>query len=96
MGHDRWVAELRPLIEPMLQERGPRARHLQPPYDLCTELIAREAGVLVTDPSGRRLSAPLDVFTDVAFVAYANEAIRSQVDPPLRGGAARARASARR
>ena len=50
-----------------------------------TELIAREAGVLVSDPSGGRLSAPLDVFTDVAFVAYANEAIRSQVDPALRG-----------
>jgi len=40
--------------------------------------------VLVSDPAGRRLAAPLDVFTDVAFVAYANAAIRAQVDPPLR------------
>ena len=53
------------------------------PYDLCTELIAREAGVIVTDPSGERLRAPLDVFTDVAWVGYANGAIRDQVQPAL-------------
>ena len=35
------------------------------------------------------------MFTDVAFVAYANEAIRSQVDPALRARAARARSSPR-
>ena len=95
MGHDRWVAELRPLIEPLLARRGRALGICSHPYDLCTELIAREAGVIVSDPSGRRLSAPLDVFTDVAFVAYANEAIRSQVDPALRARAARARSSPR-
>jgi fructose-1,6-bisphosphatase/inositol monophosphatase family enzyme len=84
MGHDRWVAELRPLIEPLLAKRGRALGICSHPYDLCTELVAREAGVLVADPSGERLSAPLDVFTDIAFVAYANRAIRSQVDPPLR------------
>ncbi len=84
MGHDRWVAELRPLIEPMLARRGRALGICSHPYDLSTELIAREAGVIVTDPLGRPLAAPLDVFTDVAFVAYANEAIQSQVDPALR------------
>jgi fructose-1,6-bisphosphatase/inositol monophosphatase family enzyme len=84
MGHDRWVAELRPLIEPLLAARGRALGICSHPYDLCTELIAREAGVIVTDPRGGQLSAPLDVFTDVAFVAYANQAIRSQVEPPLR------------
>jgi fructose-1,6-bisphosphatase/inositol monophosphatase family enzyme len=84
VGHDRWVAELRPLVEPLLARRGRALGICSHPYDLCTELIAREAGVVVTDPSGRRLSAPLDAFTDVAFVAYANEAIRSQVEPALR------------
>jgi fructose-1,6-bisphosphatase/inositol monophosphatase family enzyme len=84
VGHDRWVADLRPTVEPMLAARGRALGICSHPYDLCTELIAREAGVLVTDPSGRRLSAPLDVFTDIAFVAYANEAIRAQVDPALR------------
>jgi len=84
MGHDRWVAELRPLIEPLLARRGRALGICSHPYDLCTELVAREAGVIVTDPSGRPLSAPLDVFTDVAFVAYANAAIRSHVEPALR------------
>jgi hypothetical protein len=84
MGHDRWVADLRPLIEPLLAKRGRALGICSHPYDLCTELIAREAGVIVSDPAGRPLAAPLDVFTDVAFVAYANEAVRAQVDPALR------------
>jgi fructose-1,6-bisphosphatase/inositol monophosphatase family enzyme len=84
MGHDRWVAELRPVIEPLLAARGRVLGICSHPYDLCTELIAREAGVIVTDPTGKPLSAPLDVFSDVAFLAYANETIRALVDPPLR------------
>jgi len=84
LGHDRWVADLRPVLEPLLAKRGRPLGICSHPYDLCTELIAREAGVIVTDPSGGRLSAPLDVFSDVAFVAYANPAIQSQVEPALR------------
>jgi fructose-1,6-bisphosphatase/inositol monophosphatase family enzyme len=84
LGHDRWIADLRPIIEPLLAKRGRALGICSHPYDLGTELIAREAGVIVTDPSGGRLSAPLDVFTDVGFVAYANEAIRWQVEPALR------------
>jgi hypothetical protein len=84
LGHDRWVADLRPIVEPLLAKRGRALGICSHPYDLSTELVAREAGVIVTDPAGRRLAAPLDVFTDVAFVAYANEAIRAQVDPALR------------
>lgn len=84
LGHDRWVADLRPIVEPMLAARGRPLGICSHPYDLCTELVAREAGVVVTDPAGRRLAAPLDVFTDVGFVAYANPTIQSQVEPPLR------------
>jgi hypothetical protein len=84
MGHDRWVAELRPLVEPLLARRGRALGICSHPYDLSTELIAREAGVLVSDPMGRPLAAPLDVFSDVAFVAYANASIRAQVHPALR------------
>ena len=39
------------------------------PYDLCTELIAREAGVVVTDLDGEPLRARLAVEPDVAWVA---------------------------
>jgi fructose-1,6-bisphosphatase/inositol monophosphatase family enzyme len=84
MGHDRWVADLRPIVEPLLAQRGRALGICSHPYDLCTELIAREAGVIVTDVAGRRLSAPLDVFSEVAFVAYASDSIRAQVEPALR------------
>lgn len=84
LGHDRWVADLRPLVEPVLLARGGPRGLCCHPYDLATELIAREAGVVVTDPSGERLSTPLDVNTNVAWVGYANQAIRDQVEPALR------------
>ena len=87
-GHDRWVADLRPVVEPLLRARGRALGICSHPYDLCTELIAREAGVIVTDPAGRRLAAPLDVFAEVAFVAFANDAIRAAVEPALRAALA--------
>jgi fructose-1,6-bisphosphatase/inositol monophosphatase family enzyme len=83
MGHDRWIADLRPLAETILQQRGKRLGLCCHPYDLCTELVAREAGVLVVDARGQRLDAPLDVTSDVAWVGYANQAIFDQVAPLL-------------
>jgi fructose-1,6-bisphosphatase/inositol monophosphatase family enzyme len=84
-GHDRFVADLRPLLEAHLQARGLRLGICCHPYDLSTELIAREAGVIVCDPAGRALDAPLDVEADVAWAGYANAAIRAQVEPLLQG-----------
>jgi len=84
LGHDRWIADLRPLVEPLLRARHEALGLCAHPYDLATELIAREAGVIVTDQAGERLRAPLDVFTDIAWVGYANAAIRAQVEPALR------------
>jgi hypothetical protein len=84
MGHDRWVADLRPLLEGTLRERGRPAALCCHPYDLASELVAREAGVVVTGPSGERLEAPMDVDTNVAWVGYANDAIRRQVERALR------------
>jgi len=83
-GHDRFVADLRPLLEPVLKARGLRMGICCHPYDLATEMIAREAGVIVTDPLGERLSAPFDIEADVAWVGYANPAIRAQIEPHLR------------
>lgn len=78
MGHDRWLADLRPLI-PALHRSGLCCH----PYDLCTELIAREAGLIVTDEHEQQLHAPLDVTTDMAWMGYANAAIHQQVAPVL-------------
>jgi len=79
MGHDRWTADLRPLVWRQHGHRGLCCH----PYDLATEVIARAAGVIVTDEVGRPLDAALDVDTDVCWIGYANGAIRSQVEPAL-------------
>lgn len=83
MGHDRFVADLRPLIETVLNRRGLALGICCHPYDMCTELIAREAGVIVTDEQGLPLRAPLKVEPDIAWAGYANDAIRREIEPLL-------------
>lgn len=82
-GHDRFVADLRPLVRGVLAGRGLPPALCCHPYDVCTALIAEESGVIVTDPFGRPLDAPLDVESDVAWVGYANAQIRRQIEPLL-------------
>src|SRR5262245_40266495 len=82
-GHDRFVADLRPLLEPVFARRGRRLGICCHPYDICTALIATEAGVIVTDSAGHSLNAPLRVEADVAWAGYANEHIRRQIEPLL-------------
>ena len=65
-GHDRFVADLRPLVNTLLAARGQIPVFCSHPYDLCTSLIATEYGVVVTDASGEPLDCPLDLDTDVA------------------------------
>jgi fructose-1,6-bisphosphatase/inositol monophosphatase family enzyme len=89
VGHDRFNADLRPLMRPLLEKRGQPGGLCCHPYDLCTALIANEAGVLVSDPWGRPLDIPLDVEADVAWVGYANAALRASVEPVLRAALAR-------
>ncbi|ARA92238.1 inositol monophosphatase [Rhodothermaceae bacterium RA] len=82
-GQDRFLADLRPLLAPVLARRGWPAPMCCHPYDVCTELIAREAGVLVTDPAGRPLQAPLTTDHDVAWIGYANATLRRSIEPVL-------------
>jgi hypothetical protein len=82
-GHDRFVADLRPLMESLLAAQGKALGICCHPYDLCTELIARELGVIVTGPSGEPLDAVLSTEPDVAWAGYANNAIRAQMEPLL-------------
>jgi len=80
-GHDRFVADLRPLFERRKGTSGPAlCCH---PYDLCTELIARELGVIVTNEGGRALNSSLDITSDVTWVGYANARIRELIEPLL-------------
>jgi hypothetical protein len=82
-GHDRFVADLRPLMNEVMARRGQRLGLCCHPYDLCTALIAAESGVIVTDAVGNPIGAPLNVEADVAWVGYANEDIRRQIEPLL-------------
>lgn len=75
VGHDRWACDLRPLLP-----GRPLCAH---PYDLAGWLVAAEAGVHVVRPDGGPLNAPLDLEADVAWAAYANDAVRAQVEPHL-------------
>jgi hypothetical protein len=83
-GQDRLIADLRPLVHPLLAARGIPPGHCCHAYDLCTKLIAEESGVIVTDPSGGPLRAPLDTEANVAWVGYANRQLQQQVEPVLR------------
>ncbi len=82
-GHDRFNADLRPLMRHLLQERGVVLGLCCHPYDVCTALAVRELGVIITDEYGEPLRARLSVEPDVAWVGYANEAIRRQIEPLL-------------
>jgi hypothetical protein len=82
-GHDRFIADLRPLVASVHMARGlprPLCAH---PYDLCTTLIAEEVGVEVTAAGGGPLDSPFDLDTDVAWVGYANARLRARLEPVL-------------
>jgi fructose-1,6-bisphosphatase/inositol monophosphatase family enzyme len=89
VGHDRFNADLRPLMRELLSIRGQPTGLCCHPYDICTALIAEEAGVVLTDPWGRPLDAPLDVAADVAWVGYANPLLQRQIEPVLQAALAR-------
>jgi fructose-1,6-bisphosphatase/inositol monophosphatase family enzyme len=75
-GRDRFIADLRPLT--------PAGTGLCcHPYDLSAALIASELGVVLTDPVGGALRAPLDTLSNVAWIGYANAGIRRQIEPLL-------------
>lgn len=82
-GHDRFVADLRPLMRSVMLERGLDLSICCHPYDLCTELIAREFGVIITDAKGEQLNSSLENEAVVTWIGYANQAIRDQIEPHL-------------
>lgn len=74
-GRDRFVADLRPLVDP--------AAFACHPYDVCTAMLLTEAGGVVTDPWGGPLDAPLDTTSPVAWVGYANPELAAWIGPVL-------------
>jgi len=83
VGHDRFIADLRPLVQGTMRDRDLESGLCCHPYDLAAELIAREAGVSITDISGKPLQPRLCVEEDVAWVGCANLELRKRVQPVL-------------
>ena len=81
MGHDRFIADLRPLAFVQLGLAAALTCH---PYDICTALIAQELGCVVTAPDGKPLRVPLDTTSPVAWVGYANRPLERLIGPKLR------------
>jgi hypothetical protein len=89
VGHDRFIADIRPVVASVLASRSqPRALCCHP-YDLCTMLIAEELGVRLSGADGSTLDAPFDLDTDVSWVGYANDRLRARIEPALHGALAR-------
>jgi fructose-1,6-bisphosphatase/inositol monophosphatase family enzyme len=84
-GQDRFVADVRPMLLNVLSQRGDVLGHCCHPYDICTKLIAEEAGVEIRLPNGQLLDVPLDTETNVTWIGYANKALRMQIEPVLQG-----------
>jgi len=81
MGHDRFIADLRPLAFAKLGLDGALTCH---PYDICTALIAQELGCIITAPDGKTLRVPLDTTSPVAWVGYANPTLARLIGAKLR------------
>jgi fructose-1,6-bisphosphatase/inositol monophosphatase family enzyme len=79
-GHDRMLGDLRPLV---LAKLGLHSSLVCHPYDICTALIAEEAGAIIEQPDGRPLDFPLDTTSPVAWMAYANPTLADRVRPVL-------------
>jgi hypothetical protein len=84
-GHDRFVADLRPLV---FQHLGLDRALTCHPYDACTTWLLAEAGGVVEQPDGRPLDAPLDTTSPVAWVGYANPALACALRPHLQAAIA--------
>jgi hypothetical protein len=84
-GHDRFCCDLRPLFFRILErQRGGVVRGLEcHPYDVAGMLVARQAGVILTDGFGRPLRCPLDVTTGVHWCGFANVTLAAAIQPVI-------------
>lgn len=86
LGRDRFVLDVRPLVHRAMGYAGSLCSK---PYDLCTVLVAQQAGCIVLAPDGSTLDAPLDTTTNLAFAGYANSVLADRLAPLVRATLAR-------
>ena len=80
LGHDRMIADIRPLIFKKLGLVSALCCH---PYDVAAALVLQEAGVILEAPDGSPLDGPFDTTSPISWVAYANPKLASHVRPVL-------------
>ena len=80
VGHDRFLADLRPLV---LRKLGVPSALVCHPYDVAAMLPLEESGAILEDPYGNPLDGPLDTVSPIAWVGFANKTIADQVRPIL-------------
>jgi len=83
VGHDRFNGDLRGRMIERGIPRGAVPGLAAHPYDCCVELIAREAGVIITDLEGNPFDAPLDTESPMSWLGYANQTLRDRIEPVL-------------
>jgi hypothetical protein len=81
LGHDRMIADIRPLIFKKLGLTSALCCH---PYDVAGSLVLLEAGVVLEAPDGSPLDGPLDTTSPISWVAYANPELAAHIRPVLR------------
>jgi len=87
LGHDRFCCDLRPLFYEIIHKQtGTTVRGVEcHPYDVAGLLVAKQAGLIVTDGFGKPLDCPMDVHTGVHWCGYANEALQKAIQPVVVG-----------
>ncbi len=78
IGHDRFNADLRSIFYQIQNQPEGLCVH---PYDACCVLIAEEAGLMLTDPTGQPLNAPLDTTTGLSWMGFANPSLAHSIGP---------------
>ncbi len=81
VGHDRMIADLRPLVFAKLGLPRELVCH---PYDICTALLLEAAGGVIHHADGKRLRSPLDTTSPVDWIGYANPRLARLAGPVLR------------
>jgi len=86
LGHDRFCCDLRPLFYRIRERQGAgAARGVEcHPYDLGGVLVAKQAGIILTDGFDNPLDCPLNVHQGIHWCGYANETLRRQIAPVIR------------
>jgi fructose-1,6-bisphosphatase/inositol monophosphatase family enzyme len=85
LGHDRFCCDLRPLFYQIREMKGDQVAHglVCHPYDMAGWLVAKQAGVLLTDGFGLPLRPLLDVYQPVHWCGYANQKLRDTIQPVI-------------